>query len=188
MTFPHIIPCYSLNSSAVDAVWLTAVILCHAAAFAAASADVVAVLRDEEQRELLRFEAVVVDNDDDDDDDDDSVSNDGTVNSSAPIADHLNSGGRRVFRMPSLRPRQDEAITRIAFDPQSGGKLIVVDPTAGGKSLVLAMTAIVVGGVTIVIVPLLALTADQLTRLNASIVPEWMRVKVRVPTKGLLAT
>ena len=33
----------------------------------------------------------------------------------------------------------------------------------------LAMTAIVVGGVTIVIVPLLALTADQLTRLNAAV-------------------
>ena len=106
MAFPHIIPWYSLYSSAVDAVWLTAVILRHPAAFAAASADVAAVLRDEEQRELLRFEAVVVD----DDDDDDSVSNDGTVNSSAPIADHLTSGARRVFGVPSLRPRQDEAI------------------------------------------------------------------------------
>ena len=71
--------------------------------------------------------------------------------------------------MPSLRPRQDEAITRIAFDPRSGGKLIVVDRTGGAKSLVLAMTAIVVGGVTIVIVPLLALMADQRTRLNAAV-------------------
>ena len=86
MAFPHIIPWYSLYSSAVDPVWLTAVILRHAAAFAAASADVAAVLRDEEQREILRFEAVVVD------DDDNSVSSDGTVNSSAPIADHLNNG------------------------------------------------------------------------------------------------
>ena len=77
MAFPHIIPWYSLYSSAVDAVWLTAVILRHAAAFAAASADVASVLRDEEQRELLRFEAVVVD------DDDDSVSSDSTVNLSA---------------------------------------------------------------------------------------------------------
>ena len=71
--------------------------------------------------------------------------------------------------MPSLRPRQDEAITRIAFDPQSGGKLIVVDRTGGGKSLVLVMAVIVVGGVTIVIIPLLALTADELTRLNAEV-------------------
>ena len=77
--------------------WLTAVILRHAAASAAASADVAAVLRDEGQRELLQFEAVVVD-------DDDSVSSDGTVNLSAPIADHLTSGARRVFRMPSLHP------------------------------------------------------------------------------------
>ena len=103
------------------------------------------------------------------DDDNDSVSSDGTVNSSAPIADHLNNGAGRVFRMPSLRPRQDEAITRIAFDPRSGGKLVVVDQTGGGKSLVLAMTAIVVGCVTIVVVPLLALTADQLVRLNAAV-------------------
>ena len=35
--------------------------------------------------------------------------------------------------------------------------------------MALAMTAILVGGVTIVIVPLLALTANQLTRLNAAV-------------------
>ena len=107
MAFPHIIPWYSLYSSAVDAVWLTAVILRHAAAFAAASADVAAVLRDEEQRELLRFEAVVVD-----DDDDDSVSNDGTVNSSAPIADHLTSGARRVSIETTVAPHIHRTIRR----------------------------------------------------------------------------
>ena len=96
MAFAHILPWYSLYTLAVNAAWLTAVILRHAAAFAtafaAASADVAAVLRAEEQRKILRFEAVVVDGDDDDD----SVSGDGTVNSSAPIADHLTSGARRV--------------------------------------------------------------------------------------------
>ena len=106
MAFPHIIPWYSLYSSAVDAVWLTAVILCHAAAFAAASADVAAVLRDEEQRELLQFEAVVVDNNDD------SVSNDGTVNSSAPIADHLTSGARRVSIETTVAPHIHRTIRR----------------------------------------------------------------------------
>ena len=44
-----------------------------------------------------------------------------------------------------------------------------MDRTGGGKSLVLAMTVIVVRGVTIVVVPLLALTADQLARLNAAV-------------------
>ena len=39
----------------------------------------------------------------------------------------------------------------------------------GGKSLVLAMTAIAVGGITVIIFPLLALTANQLTRVNAAV-------------------
>ena len=96
-----------MYTSAVDAAWLTAVILRHAAAFAAAFADVAAVLRAKEQRKLLRFEALVIN----DDDDDDSVSSDGTVESSASIADHLNNGARRVFRVPRLCLIQEEVIT-----------------------------------------------------------------------------
>ena len=60
-------------------------------------------------------------------------------------------------------------MTRIIYDPESGGNLVVVDRTGGGKSLVLAMTVIVVGRVTIVVVPLLAPPADQLARLNAAV-------------------
>ena len=103
MAFTHILPWYLLYTLAVDAAWLTAVILRHAAAFA----NVAAVLRAKEQRKLLRFEALVIN----DDDDDDSVSSDGTVESSASIADHLNNGARRVFRVPRLCLIQEEVIT-----------------------------------------------------------------------------
>ena len=43
---------------------------------------------------------------------------------------------------------------------------MVADRTGGGKSLILSMTAICVAGVTLVVVPLLALTANRLARLN----------------------
>ena len=43
---------------------------------------------------------------------------------------------------------------------------MVADRTGGGKSLILSMTAICVAGVTLAVVPLLALTANQLARLN----------------------
>ena len=48
MAFTHILPWYPLYTSAVDTEWLTTVILHHAATFAAASANVAAVLHAEE--------------------------------------------------------------------------------------------------------------------------------------------
>ena len=46
---------------------------------------------------------------------------------------------------------------------------MVVDLTGGGKSLILSMTAISVGEITLLVIPLLALTANQLARLNNAI-------------------
>ena len=119
----------------------------------------------EQQREVFRFEDVI---DDaplslDDGSDDDSV------DSSASISDHLHRGARRVFRAKSLRPKQLVAIKRIITDQQTDGKLLVVDRTGGGKSLILYMTAISVGGITLVIVPLLSLTANQLERIRQAV-------------------
>ena len=72
---------------------------------------------------------------DDDDDDDSSMGSNGSVDSSSPFVNHLNSGSSRVFGTPSLRPKQVDGISRIIFDPSSKGKgrLLVVDRTGGGK-------------------------------------------------------
>ena len=79
----------------------------------------------EEPSELLRFEDV--------EDDDDICSSDdesaGSVASDASISEHLNSGSRRVFKTPVLRPKQQQAIKTILFDKSRGGNTIVVDLT-----------------------------------------------------------
>src|SRR5210317_560660 len=92
-----------------------------------------------------------------------------SVASDAPFADHLASCASRVFRMPSLRKEQPEAVERIIFDPECGGKLMLTIRTGGGKSLTLYLTAVSVGGITLVIIPLLSLTANQLERLKQAL-------------------
>ena len=67
------------------------------------------------------------------------------------------------------RPKQIVACKRIVYDPSSLGKLIVIDRTGVGKSHILRMVATMVNGITIVIIPLLALTADQMANLIKAI-------------------
>ena len=155
MPFPFAIPWYGIYTEAVDALWLSRVILAHAAELTEAVRALEEVRRAEEPPELLRFEDVLADA---------PAAADGTVacdnglvDSSAPLPDLLASGARCVFGVPSLRPRQEEAVTRILFEPGTGGKLLLVERTGGGKSLVLATVAVTAAGVAVVVVPLLLL-------------------------------
>jgi superfamily II DNA/RNA helicase len=162
---PPNFPWYAIYTEAVDAVYLTLIILRHAELVTAAAVAARAVLAAERQRQVLCFDLVEMD----EDDDNNSTASDVSVDLSSPFIDHLNSGASRVFAVESLRPKQVEGVERIIFDPSSGGRLIIVDRTGGGKSLILAMTAICIGGITLVLVPLLALTANQLARLSKAI-------------------
>ena len=49
------------------------------------------------------------------------------------------------------------------------GKLLVVDQTASGKSYILRMIATMVGGIILVIVPLLSLTADRMEKVRVAL-------------------
>jgi superfamily II DNA helicase RecQ len=82
---------------------------------------------------------------------------------------HLNSGASRVFCTVSLCPKQQEAACRIVCDKSSKGRLLVVDRTGGGGTLILHMTAISVGGIALVIIPLLSLTANQLDHIKHAV-------------------
>ena len=73
-----------------------------------------------------------------------------------------------MFRTPSLREGQPEAVSRIIHDSSSDGKLMLCVRTGGGKSLTLYLTAVSVGGITLVIIPLLSLTANQLERIKTA--------------------
>ena len=84
MAFSHIIPWYGIYSRAVDAVWLTTVVLRHAAVFADLAEQSLALKEAENQREVLQFEACNGNGSDDDS----SVHSEGTVDSSASITAH----------------------------------------------------------------------------------------------------
>jgi ATP-dependent DNA helicase RecQ len=81
-----------------------------------------------------------------------------------PLEDVL----RERFGLSAFRPWQREAI-EAALAP--GGRVLVIAPTGGGKSLCFQLPAVVLGGTTVVVSPLIALMEDQVRGLCESGVP-----------------
>ena len=112
----------------------------------------------------------------DEDDRDTDVADDECVSSSphvpldddAPFADVVCRASSQVWGMPDPRPHQVDATEKIMFDHRCGGKLLLVVRTGAGKTHVALLTATMVGGIALVLVPLLALTADILDGLRPS--------------------
>src|SRR5437763_7894886 len=83
-----------------------------------------------------------------------------------PLAS-LRDAVRRHWGYDTFRPLQPEAM-RAVLD---GRDSLVVLPTGGGKSLCYQAPAIVQGGTTVVVSPLIALMKDQVDGLRACGVP-----------------
>ena len=75
-------------------------------------------------------------------------------------ADPITEAARRHFGVPYLYPIQRFVISNILEEKNQ----IVVLPTGAGKSLCFQLPARIGGGLTVVVVPLLSLLADQLGR------------------------
>ncbi|CRX37907.1 RecQ family ATP-dependent DNA helicase [Estrella lausannensis] len=69
---------------------------------------------------------------------------------------------RSQFKMDSFRPGQAEAIETL-FER---GRLLCIQPTGYGKSLLYQLPSCLVGGLTLVVSPLLALMRDQVDQLT----------------------
>ena len=67
-----------------------------------------------------------------------------------------------VFGFDSFRPGQEE----IVDDLLAGQHVLAVMPTGSGKSLCYQVPALVLGGLTIVVSPLVALMQDQVAALK----------------------
>jgi ATP-dependent DNA helicase RecQ len=72
-----------------------------------------------------------------------------------------------TFRLERFRPQQREVITDIL----AGRDVVCVMPTGAGKSLCYQLPAVALGGLTIVVSPLIALMADQTRQLNDLAIP-----------------
>jgi ATP-dependent DNA helicase RecQ len=80
-----------------------------------------------------------------------------------PSFDDLRAAVARHWGFDTLRPLQEQAM-RAALD---GRDSLVVLPTGGGKSLCYQAPAVVRGGTTVVVSPLIALMKDQVDGLRA---------------------
>ena len=76
----------------------------------------------------------------------------------------------RVFGHADFRDRQEAIVEAIL----AGRDTLVVMPTGGGKSLCYQLPAILLGGVTIVVTPLIALMRDQVAGLDRRGIPATM--------------
>ncbi len=68
----------------------------------------------------------------------------------------------RVFGFSSFRPGQEEIVEAVS----AGRNVLAIMPTGGGKSLCFQLPALMRGGVTVVISPLIALMRDQVRALR----------------------
>src|SRR6202035_5787430 len=90
-----------------------------------------------------------------------------SVSAATPLPPALVAAVKRHWGFTSLRPLQEQGI-RAA---RAGRDSLVVLPTGGGKSLCYQAPAIVRGGLTVVVSPLIALMKDQvdgLTRIGVA--------------------
>jgi RecQ family ATP-dependent DNA helicase len=72
-----------------------------------------------------------------------------------------------VFRLSGFRPYQREVIQDVLDEHD----VICVMPTGAGKSLCFQLPAVVLGGLTLVVSPLISLMADQVRQLQALSIP-----------------
>ena len=85
----------------------------------------------------------------------------------SPLPAELFAAMRRHWGFASLRPLQEQAIRAVL----GGRDSLVVMPTGGGKSLCFQAPAVVRGGLTVVVSPLIALMKDQVDGLTRIGVP-----------------
>ncbi len=102
---------------------------------------------------------------------------------------------RDRFGHPGFRPGQAEVVEHVVGSPQvPGGDALVVMPTGAGKSLCYQVPALALGGVAVVVSPLIALMKDQVdgllnrgvraTLINSTLAPEARRERLREVQRG----
>lgn len=73
---------------------------------------------------------------------------------------------QRMWGMSKLRPNQATVINKIIFDEKCRGKLLLIERTGARKNHAMRMVATMAGGVALVVVPLLSLTANLIKGLK----------------------
>ena len=83
----------------------------------------------------------------------------------ASLEEYLVWVSKHICKTDTLRPLQMDALLHL-LDPNKG-KLLLVTRTGSGKSHVMRMLGVMMGGVIVIIVPLLSLSADQMEKMTS---------------------
>ena len=86
------------------------------------------------------------------------------------LQETISTVASQVFSINSIRPYQRLIITNI-LERGKRPNLLAILPTGAGKSLCFMLPAVIAGGVTIIIYPLLSLMADQKKRFDRLSIP-----------------
>lgn len=84
------------------------------------------------------------------------------MNLPAPLQERKSQILKDVFGFPGFRPGQEEVVDHLL----SGRNVLAVMPTGAGKSLCFQLPALAMGGLTVVVSPLIALMHDQVAALR----------------------
>ena len=82
------------------------------------------------------------------------------------LAESIEFVSREVFATPKLRSMQSWAIDLCLEPTKVDSKLLFVTRTGYGKSHVMRTLGVLVGGVVVILVPLLSLSADQMNKMK----------------------
>ena len=103
---------------------------------------------------------------------------------------NINTQLKSIFGFDQFRPGQEDIIRAVL----AGRDVLAIMPTGAGKSLTFQLPARLLGGVTLVISPLIALMKDQVdamteaglkaTFLNSSLTPEERSQRIRAIREG----
>ena len=112
-----------------------------------------------------------------DGDNDNSVISDASVVDDAAFEYVMDNGLSRVCSTSHCCPTHYANVETILFGEECGGGLLVVHQTGSGKSHIICMIGTFTGGIVLVIVPLLALSADQMETNRGGIAVTWVCVR-----------
>jgi ATP-dependent DNA helicase RecQ len=85
-----------------------------------------------------------------------------TASAAPPLLDAARTALQRVFGYADFRPGQAEVIDAVL----AGAPVLAVMPTGSGKSMCYQLPALVEGGLTIIVSPLIALMRDQVQQMR----------------------
>ncbi len=97
------------------------------------------------------------------------MSSPGSMSSNVPAAVMRNNAFLPLWRAIEKCPQQHKAVEKIAKDKECKGKLLLIDHTGRGRSLTMQVTLALFAAIALVIVPFLALTADQVKKIKHAV-------------------